>query len=155
MKGRLITAVLGLALAAGPASAASIPDGGLTVQEVAAWLQKSGYKGELKTADDGEVYVSSATDGVNFQVYMYDCKGVRCASVQFHTSFDFDDAMPPVRANEWNTKKRYAKLHVDSEGDPILQYDANLSPGGSYEALDDDFGVWQAMLGDFLEFIDW
>ena len=154
MKGRLILAALGVALLASPATAANLPTGGMTVQEVAAWLQKAGYKAELKGSGE-DAYVASATDGVNFEINMYDCEKSRCASVQFQASFNLTDAMSPARANEWNTTKRYAKLYVDSEGDPYLQYDANVSPGGTYEALDDDFGVWRAMLGDFLEFIDW
>ena len=155
MKGPIAIAMLVAALVAGPASAAELPKGGLTIEEMQTWLRDAGYKADLKTEDDTS-RIASATEGVNFDVYMYDCaKDKRCASLQFRAGFDLTEAMAPAKANEWNTKKRYAKVYLDDESDPYLEYDANLSPGGTYEALKDDFGVWQNMISEFKDFIDW
>jgi hypothetical protein len=154
IRGRVICVALGLAMLAGPALAAAIPDEGLTLGEVATWLQRSGYKAEVKGSGE-KATLASAADGLNFEIEMYDCVAGRCKSMQFGASFDFEDAMTLDRANEWNLKKRYAKVYIDDTGDPIVQYDVNLSPGGSYEALDDDFGVWRMMMSDFADFIGW
>ena len=81
-------AVLALALSAGAASARDIPPGGLTLAEVAGWLQQSGYKVESKTTAAGVKYLDSAAEGVNFDIYLYDCKDDRCASMQFAAGFD-------------------------------------------------------------------
>jgi hypothetical protein len=156
MKRGLATAGLVLILAAGAARAEArdIPAGGLTVEEVASWLQQAGYKGALSKTDDGERYVSSAAEGVNFQVYVYDCKSSsRCASMQFSVVFDLDKGLTADKINEWNLGKRYIKAYIDSEGDPWGQYDVNLSPGRTYEGLDDDFGVWRLTLPVFKSFI--
>ena len=156
MKRGITTAAAALVLAASAAGAQArdIPAGGLTVDDVAAWLQQAGYKGALSKSDDGERYVSSAAEGVNFQVYMYDCKdGPRCASMQFSVVFDLYKGLTTDKINQWNRDKRYIKAYIDSEGDPWGQYDVNLSPGRTYEGLDDDFAVWRQTLPVFKTFI--
>jgi opacity protein-like surface antigen len=148
-----------LALAAGAAQARDIPAGGLTVPELAAWLQQGGYKAEVKTTKAGDPYISSAAEGVSFEIYMYDCKAGRCASLQLTAGFDLKDPGLPggaAKINEWNMGKRYLKAYVDSTGDPWAQYDINLSPGETYEGLDDDFkNVWVSGLPEFKKFIGW
>ena len=145
---------LALAASAAGAQARDIPAGGLTVDEVAAWLQQAGYKGAIDKTDSGERYVTSAADGATFQVYMYDCKdGPRCGSMQFSMAFDLAKGLTPDKINEWNRDKRYIKAYLDAEGDPWGQYDVNLSPGRTYEGLDDDFAIWRQTIPVFKTFI--
>ena len=152
-------AVAATVLAAGSAQAKPIPDGGMTITEVVSWLQDSGYKAEIKTLQSGEKYITSAAEGVNFDVYMYDCKAERCASMQLTAGFNMTKpglAGGATKINEWNTTKRYIKAYVDADNDPWAQYDVNLSPGESFEALDDNFkNVWISSLPDFKKFIGW
>jgi hypothetical protein len=148
-----------LAFSAGAASARDIPSGGLTVDEVSAWLRDTGYKAEIKTSKTGEKYISSAAEGVSFEIYMYDCKSDRCASMQLAAGFDLADPGlkgGAAKINEWNQSKRYIKAYIDSTGDPWAQYDVNLSPGETYEGLEDSFkNVWVSSLPDFKKFIGW
>ena len=152
-------AAVALSLGAGAAEAKPIPDGGMTIPEVVSWLQDNGYKAEIKSLQSGEKYVSSAAEGVNFDIYMYDCKSDRCASIQFAAGFNMTKpglAGGVTKINEWNTTKRYIKAYVDTDNDPWAQYDVNLSPGATYEALDDNFkNVWISSLPDFKKFIGW
>lgn len=149
-------AALVWACAANGAAAKDIPAGGLTVQEVAAWLKAKGYRADLEQTDEGEKYVASAAEGVNFEIYMYDCKGAaRCTSLQFHIGFGMESDLSVDRINSWNRENRYVKAYLDDEKDPYFQYDANLSPGGTYEALDDDLGVWLGFLPNIKSHIDW
>ncbi len=96
---------------------------------------------------------------MNFDVYMYDCKAERCASMQLTAGFNMTKpglAGGATKINEWNTTKRYIKAYVDADNDPWAQYDVNLSPGESFEALDDNFkNVWISSLPDFKKFIGW
>lgn len=144
---------LGL-VAAAPASAAPIPNGGITVREMATFLQGKGYKAEIKSGSTGQ-YLSSAGAGVNFDVYFYDCTSGRCASVQFEAGFDLTNGITAAKINEWNRDKRYMKAYVDSGNDPHVSYDVNTSPGRTYEGLADDFGVWTGTLPTFASFIGW
>lgn len=151
------TAALGLSLcAAGAASAQSgaIPSGGVTVEEMVRFLQNKGFKAEVKTGTSGR-YIASAASGVNFDVYFYDCRGSRCASVQFSAGFDLTNGTTLSVVNNWNREKRYLKAYMDSENDPYVQYDANTSPARTWEGLADDFGVWTSTLPMFTRHINW
>ncbi len=154
MKRFAMMAAAAAVLGAAPAFAKDIPAGGLTIEEVQSWLQDAGYKAEMKTAKNGDRYLSSAAEGTNFTLDMYDCKDGRCASAQFEASFDLSNGTTASKMNEWNTSKRYMRAVIDDEGDPALRYDINLSPGGTYEALKDDFGVFRGFLSDFKKFIN-
>lgn len=150
-------AALGLSLcAAGAASAQSgpIPNGGVTVEEMVRFLQNKGFKAEVKTGTSGR-YIASASSGVNFDVYFYDCRGSRCASVQFSSGFDLTNGTTLSVVNSWNREKRYLKAYMDSENDPYVQYDANTSPARTWEGLADDFGVWTSTLPMFTQHINW
>ena len=147
-----VAALVGLG---GGAWTAEMHKDGMTAKEVQAWLFESGYRAELATDDDGDVYVKSASDGVNFEAHLYDCKQDRCASMQFIAGFDLDEKLELDKINAWNSGKRYVDGFIDDEGDPWFTYDANLSPGGSREALDDDFAVWLSFIPDMKELAGW
>lgn len=149
------SAAIALAAAASPAAARSIPSGGLTVEEVKTWLQDGGYKAEIRTSEDGDRFVRSGAEGVTFDINMYDCSGARCASMQFNAGFDLTNGSTAGSMNDWNAGKRYTRAWIDDENDPWLAYDANLSPGGTYEAIDDDLAVWIMQLADFKKHINW
>jgi len=126
----------------------------MTVKEVQAWLLDSGYKAEVKK-NDGDDFIKSASDGVDFEVHFYDCKKDRCASVQMIAGFDVDKPMTAEQANAWNSEKRFVDCFLDDEGDPWFSYDISLSPGGTRAALDDDFSVWLSFMPDMKQHIGW
>jgi hypothetical protein len=157
LKTTMMAAGAALALAlmtTAPASAAPIPDGGVTVEDMVRFLQSKGYKAEVKSGTNGR-YIASAAAGVNFDVYFYDCVRSRCASVQFEAGFDLTNGITTSKINEWNRDKRYLKAYVDSGSDPHVSMDANTSPARTYEGLADDFGVWTGTLPLFATFIGW
>ncbi len=155
MKSILIGASCAL-LFAGTAAAKPISDKGLTVKEVQAWLLDAGYKAEIVKEEKGEDYVKSAAEGIKYDIFLRDCDAAHaCRSLTFSAGFNLDKGTTAVKMNEWNADNRYVKGHIDEENDPYLQYDANLAPGGTYEALDDDFSVWKGFLPDFKKFIGW
>lgn len=145
-----------LALGAGAAQAQAIHKDGMTGAEVAAWLQKAGYKATLSKDDGGDPMIDSAADGHNFKIYFYDCDAAkRCKALQFSAGFDLKQGLTLAKANEWNRKNRYLKVYLDDDGDPYVQYDVNVNAGRTLSGLDDDFSVWTGMIGDFTTFIDW
>lgn len=156
------TIVAGLSLAAAlmfaaSASAAEIHADGMTGAEVAKWLQDAGYKAELTKDDGGDPMINSAAAGASFKVYFYDCDKAktRCKALQFSAGFDLKTPLTLEKINEWNRKNRYLKAYLDDDMDPYVQYDVNVNAGRTVAGLDDDFGVWTGMLGDFTTFIDW
>lgn len=158
------TAIIALATAtallivggAGAAQAQEIHKGGMTGPEVAAWLQKGGYKAELTKDSSDDPLINSAADGQTFKIYFYDCdEAKRCKALQFSAGFDLKTPLKLEKANEWNRNNRYLKVYLDDDGDPYVQYDVNVNAGRTMAGLDDDFGVWTGMIGKFTTFIDW
>jgi len=158
MKVQLIAlaAAMAAALSVSAAQAQSIDEDGMTGPEVAAWLQKAGYKAELSKDETGDPLIDSAAEGAKFKIYFYDCNPAkRCKALPFSAGFDLKEGLKPEQANPWNRKNRYLKAYLDDDGDPYVQYDINVNAGRTISGLDDDFGVWTGMLGDFTDYIDW
>jgi hypothetical protein len=53
--------------------------------------------------------------------------------------------------NRWNSKKRYAKAYLDSDGDIMLEMDLNVDYGVSRRNFDEGFRLWTRVLGSFKE----
>jgi hypothetical protein len=155
MKGILLAAAACLAFA-GAAEARPINDRGMTVEEVSAWLKSAGFDPKIQKTDAGESYVHSTTkEGINFDIDLYDCTEGRCRAVQFVASFDLKEPLAPAKVNAWNRTKRYLRASLDDNGDPTFAYDANVAPGGTYEALQDDLDVFVQFIPEVLEHIGW
>jgi len=148
-------AALVLGLTSNAALAKDLPEGGLTIEDIAGWLQDAGYKADVQTAKDGSKSILSPADGTNFYIDVYDCKEDRCASLQFSLGFDTKGAWNATKMNEWNSGNRWVRAHVDDKDDPWLDMDVDLSPGGTWEGLTDEFGIYRDMLVSFKKFINW
>jgi hypothetical protein len=155
MKRMLLAAVAALSLGAGASEARPIPDAGLTVEEVLAFMKGAGFDAKIAKTDQGAPYVSTQKDGINFDLDLYDCTDNRCRAVQFVASFDLKEPLSAAKINAWNLGKRYVRVYVDAAGDPIFAYDANLAPGGTYEALQDDLDVFVQFFPEMLDHIGW
>ena len=151
----LLAGVACLALG-GASEARPISDKGMTVEEVAAFMASAGFDPKILKTGQGQPYVHSKTQGgVSFNIDLYDCTERRCRALQFVASFDLKDPLPAEKANAWNMNKRYLRLYLNETGDPIFLYDANVAPGGTYEALQDDLDVFVQFLPEALEHIGW
>lgn len=148
-------AAAALLLVAGAVQARPIPAAGLTVEEVAAFLKSAGFEARIEKGSDGAPYVTSMASDINFDVDLYDCDAGRCRALQFVASFDLKAPLGAEKANAWNLSKRYIRVYLDQSGDPIFAYDANVAPGGTYEALQDDLDVFTQFLPEMLEHIGW
>jgi hypothetical protein len=146
-------AVLGAALSS-PASAKNLPDGGVTVADVAGWLQTAGYQAKIVTSQSGQQTIASSSGGTGFHVGFYDCKNLRCGSIQFFAGFSTKGALNPVAMNGWNSSERWGRAYVDKTNDPWVEMDVDLTPGGTYELLDDEFATWRGTLGRFNTFVE-
>jgi hypothetical protein len=143
-------AVLALILGAGAASARDLPPGGLTRQDVAAWLQQHGLKGDIHNDSSGESIVSSTSPaGVNFDVYFFACSGERCASIQYAGGWTPLALGTPDRINTWNRDKRYVRAYLDKSNNVWGEYDVDIDPGGSWEQMDKSLSRWESQIADF------
>jgi hypothetical protein len=148
-------AAVTLAASAGAAGAKALPEGGLTAKEVAAWMSDDGYTAKV-VKDGADEYVDASADGLNFTVDLYDCDRGRCRAVQFTASFEKNENTPTLQQlNTWNASKRYVKLYLTSKGDAVFQFDANIAPGGTWEALQDDLDVFVGFFPEIKTLLKW
>jgi len=154
MRHALIAGIAALALCSVAASARDIPKGGLTLQQIVSWLQDSGYKAEVQKNSQGEANVYSAAEGTGFHIYFYDCKQDVCGSIQFSVGFNTKGAFNTDQMNTWNAKNRWVRAYIDDVKDPWLEYDVDLTPGGTYEILNDQFAIWRGQLKKFADLVN-
>ncbi len=155
MKRTILAGASALALLVMPVGtiAKSLPEGGMTADEVAAWLQSAGYRGQVVNETDGTKSITTSSSGTEFHIYLYDCKDKRCGSLEFSFGIDTKGAWTADKMNDWNRDNRWGTAYVDKEHDPWLNMNVDLTPGGSYELLDDEFTNWQTGLSDFCKLV--
>ena len=142
-------AALAFCIVSGAADAGPIPPGGLTLREIVHWLHDAGYKAEIQPSSEGRPNIRSAAEGTEFHIYQYDCKQDVCGSLQFSVGFDTKGAFKSHDMNEWNRKNRWVRAFTDDVHDPWLAQDVDLTPGASYENLNDEFEIWRSSLKRF------
>ena len=150
-----IGVLLLVGLAAAPVRAAALPDGGVTAAEVAATMQRKGYKAEITKDKWGDPLLKSASSGVDFDVYFYECHDKpRCGSIQFYAGFD-KPGLTDARVGEWNRTKRFGRVYLDTNGNPAVEMDMDVQHGATTEAIVNDLDRWLLVLAEFMKFIDW
>ena len=140
---------LAAALIGGAANATPIPAGGLTVAEISSWLQGRGYASETVPDKDGTQHLRTTYQGVIVGVYMFDCSGDRCGSLQFSSGWTTHGRFQTSQMNRWNREKRWCRGYFDDVNDPWVERDVDLTPGGSYELLADEFQVFRKCVDNF------
>jgi hypothetical protein len=144
-----IATAFALILMSATASARAIPAAGLSLQDVVAWLQSAGYTTEIVPDKDGTSHIRSSYNGVKVGVYMFDCKNASCGSVQFSAGWATHGKFDINQINGWNRDKRWCRGYYDAENDPWVEKDVDLTPGGSYELMADEFQVFRKCVDNF------
>lgn len=132
-----------------PATVKALPPGGLTLAEVTAWLQDNGYRAKVVKGDDGKDHVQSGAQGWSFDVWLYDCKDDRCEAIQLSAGWTTKKKFDKSRMNEWNRDQQWCRGYYDKEEDPWVEMDIDLSPGGTYELIDDQLSIYNNCISDF------
>jgi hypothetical protein len=127
-----------------------IPDGGLTIEELAAWFESEGYSVNFVTGESGRRHIVTKTQGSPLNIFLGDCKGERCASLEFASGFGTQGKFDTSQINAWNYDNRWCRAYYDDVKDPWLRMNVDLSPGGTYEALSERLAIWNRTLGRFI-----
>lgn len=134
----LITPLFIAAALIAPATTAfakDYPDGGVSAEEVAADVRKSGFKAEVTKTSAGSPLIQASfkagdTD-IPFQIYFYGCEAQRCTSIQYHVSFDgkHNDVA------KWNAEKRFARAYTDKSNTIHIEYDLDVEKGANSKSI--------------------
>ena len=142
--------IVGIALATAVATTAmaqtgSIPSGGLTFDEIIAWVKDQGYEAKISKDGAGNKMIATSANGTPFSVYPMDCKDDRCGSVQFAANWPTNGKISAGRVADWNREKRWARAYLSSKT-LWVEADFDISPGGTYELLNDEFDTWKSVM---------
>ncbi len=132
------------------ASLHPIPDGGLTLEEVLAWLESGGYQAKVVTAESGKRHIETRSQGTLFNIFTPGCQSGRCASLELVFAFSTNGKFDISQLNKWNSEIPWCKAYYDTVNDPCLDMDIALWPGGTYESLNNRFAAWNNILARFI-----
>ena len=128
-----------------------ISEGGLTIEEVSAWLESEGYAVKFVTGESGRRHIETNTQGFPLNIFLGDCKGERCTSLELAAGFSTGGKFDVSQINGWNYDNRWCRAYYDDDKDPWLKMNVDLWPGGTYEALNARFEKWNSTLGRFID----
>lgn len=112
--------LLGAGMVVAPAHAAGA---GVTGPDVVAVLAQMDLEPELTTDSVGDPMIKFKLNGLNAYANFYDCNDGTCGSLQLEVGIDMADGVTLQMANVLNTRYRYARIYLDDEMDPFIQYD--------------------------------
>ena len=134
--------------------AGSLPDGGITVQEVARSMQAKGFQTDITTDRDGDPLIKSMLEGAKFSVYFYECGGKpRCKSIQFAAGFAMNGRLESSKVADWNRTKRFGRVYQDNENDPWVEMDMDIEHGATTEAMTNNIDRWVVVMNEFRKYI--
>jgi len=132
------------------AHAAAAPIGeGITRKEMAEILQAKGLGAKIENDNLGNAIVSTAADGVDFDVYFFGCdkKTARCDAIQFAAGWTMIKPPKAAMLNAWNRDKRYVRAYLTKDNKALYgEMDLTVAPGGSTEQIGDYLRLWRLLL---------
>jgi hypothetical protein len=162
-------AFLGLALAAAPFAAFAQGDistapgdtviGQITPVQLAGLFKSQGYTATAGGLDtDGPWVDSTSKSGYNFTVNFYGCttgKVKECNRLQFRATFTRKGADNDALMTQYDRAWVFGKAYTNTDGDMVLEYPINLTGGVTIDNLNDNILLWEDLLGDFTQEINW
>jgi hypothetical protein len=148
------------ALLAAPAAAQPIGDSTMLSAAdpatMARYLQQLGYRANLTKDREGDPKIETGMAGRNVSIFFYNCtNGARCEDIQFYVGIGTRTKLGLADVNRFNLERRFARLYLDDEQDPILELDVSmLSPGISAAAFRDTVQVFERQVGALDALID-
>jgi len=125
------------------------------VAQIAELLTGAGYKVESREAKDGK-FLRITSDETRYDINPYGCddKGANCKSVQFYAGFTTDKKLSLTQINTYAREHRWGIVYLDSDNDPVIEFDLDLEKGGmSSELFLDNVAYWEAVMFGFADFV--
>lgn len=142
-----------MCLLAPAVSAQSLPDGGVTGEEVAKVMTEKGLKTEVTTDKDGDPLIRTFSKDTKYGVFFYGCNAKsRCNSIQFSAGFSVK-GIGAEQVLQWNRTKRFGRVYLDDDKEPWIEMDMDVEHGATVAALANNFDRWDGVLTEFKKFI--
>src|SRR5690606_2985734 len=107
----------------------------------------------LEASGDGDPRIRGKIEGVSYQVFFMNCTDNKnCEDINFYAVFP-GNKQTLEAVNAWNRDKRFSKSYLDTDLDPVIEFDVNLEYGVSQRNLDAAFELWSLVLDQFTTYI--
>jgi hypothetical protein len=129
-----------------------------TAQQIATLLQSKGYRATISVGTDNAPIVNSATGGVNFDIFLFNCdtaKAKRCEKIEFIASFTTEQPTALDVLNKFNADWVDAKGYLTTDGYSNLSYSVMLTGGVTVANLGETLGLWDSVVNNFTKAIGW
>lgn len=116
-------------------------------------LAGAGGDARLVTDDVGDPLIEAIAGNRPYTIAFFECTQNRdCQSVMFRAGFRSKGQTPGQMA-DWNREQRFGKAYLDAAGNPVVEFNVNLTGGVSRANLADSVDRWQAVLAGFAEHV--
>ena len=124
----------------------------LTPREMEAILREVGYRYE-RVEEGARVFFSLRMGGLRALLFLTDCRGGRCGSLQLFAGFSMRNPPTLERINAWNQEKRFSRAYLDKDGDPVLESELDLEGGVTRRAIISFLDTFERSLSRFATWI--
>lgn len=148
-----LACALAALLLAAPAAAQTTPDNALLSasepSRIAAYLQELGYRATLGKQADGDPMIETSMAGYNVRILFMSCTNNRaCEDIQFVVGIATRAKLSLDQVNRFNRERRFARLYLDEDRDPLMEQDVSMiGPGISAAAFRDTVRVFERQVG--------
>lgn len=153
MTNRRIIGGLAALLLAAPALAQGTADNSLLRASdpagVAAYLRELGYRANLARQTDGDPMIETAMAGYPVRILFMSCTDNRdCEDIQLFVGIATKTKLSLEQVNRFNRERRFARLYLDDDRDPLMEQDVSMiGPGISAAAFRDTVRVFERQVG--------
>jgi hypothetical protein len=121
---------------------------------VAAAVQEAGYAAKLTTDKVGDPKIETKMSGWTMGIFFYGCKeSADCSEIQFSAGFDVPSGIDERLLLDWAQNNRYGSVYLDSENDPIIQWDVTMVGGLTKANFADVLASFDAAVGNFGNYV--
>lgn len=106
---------------------------------------------QIKSDDDGELFIDGFVDGRYFAVDFYDCTfdNSACDTMVFYDIFDKSDKATDELINNWNARAVFTKAFLSDGLEANLEMAVSLKGGITTENLEELTGIWLRLSREF------
>ena len=123
----------------------------MSSQELADVLTVMGITAEQGTDPTGDPQLKFEMNGFTILLVTYGCEAGSCKSVQLYAGFSMTGKkkVSLEKINEWNRDRRFGRAYIDTEGDPVVEYDLDLEGGVTKGAVEEWIRTFGSIVSTF------
>ncbi|MEQ1754247.1 MAG: YbjN domain-containing protein [Micropepsaceae bacterium] len=154
----LVLSLFALLLLSPVSSAKPLAANGISRNEMVSYLKAKGLPATREADDNKLQIVKSTVDGVNFDVYFFECEpgdDGHCKQIQLAAGWSLSATLDADKTNIWNREHRFMRAYT-TPGNTALygELDMVLAPNGSTGLIDANFDLWKLLLAKFRKHFD-